>query len=420
MTPKTPHVHRWHAFALLAVPYVMRTVDLTVVDVSLPTTGRGLRFSAASLQWVVTVYALGYGGFLLLGGRAADRFGRRRFPMTALGTYTAAPLGGALAPSDPALISSRAIHGLGAAVTLPTAMPIVTSIFEEGAGRSKAFGIWGALGATVATIGLLTGGLITRSIGWQYIFNLTVPIGMLALVLAPGLLRRCASRATSRRFDLPGALVGAGGLVVLANAISQAPANGWGATRTIALLAAAVALLAAFVVIENRTESPILPPPIFRVPPACGRDRCRFPGHLGNPNPGPRALSGEPGRPACACRRWDGVLVHPNLDRRARRRPPAPGGARVRADEHLHPIRGSSRDRDRVRRRRNPSSGPAPHGRRRPHGARCRLPRGDVPAGSDRAARPPATYALIRRNCTGKLPHGDPVGAAHPPSAATS
>ncbi|HTU78359.1 MAG TPA: MFS transporter [Solirubrobacteraceae bacterium] len=269
MTPAKP-IRRWRAFALLAVSYFMTCVDLTVVNVSLPTIGRDLHFSATGLQWVVSAYALGYGGFLLLGGRIADLFGRRRVLMSALGVFAAASLGCALAPSDTVLIAGRAIQGLGAAVMLPTAMSIVTGIFEAGPERNKALGIWGALGATGGTIGLLTGGLITRYLGWQYIFYLNVPIGTVALGLVPGLLPRDASRATNRRFDLPGALVGTGGLVVLADAISQSPLYGWGAARTVTLLAAAVALLAAFLVIENRTESPMLPLSIFRLPTLTG------------------------------------------------------------------------------------------------------------------------------------------------------
>jgi EmrB/QacA subfamily drug resistance transporter len=270
MRPTTPHIHRWRAFVLLATAYFMTTVDLTVVNVSLPTIGRDLHFSATSLQWVVTAYALGYGGFLLLGGRIADLFGRRRILMSALGVFAAASLACALAPSDAVLIASRAIQGLGAAVMLPTAMSIVTSLFEEGAERNKALGIWGALGATGGTVGLITGGLITRYAGWQYIFYLNVSIGMAALALAPRLLPRGESHATNRRFDLPGALVGTGGLVILADAISQSPQYGWGAPRTVALLAAAVALLAAFLVIETRAESPILPLTIFRAPTLTG------------------------------------------------------------------------------------------------------------------------------------------------------
>jgi EmrB/QacA subfamily drug resistance transporter len=264
MTP-TRHINRWLAFALLAVSYFMTCVDLTVVNVSLPTIGRELRFTSTSLQWVITAYALGYGGFLLLGGRIADLFGRRRVLMGALGVFTAASLGCALATSDAILIASRAVQGLGAAVMLPTAMSIVTGIFEEGPERNKALGIWGALGATGGTVGLLTGGLITRYIGWQYIFYLNVPVGTLALTLAPRLLPRGASQTKNRRFDLPGALVGTGGLVLLADAISQSPQYGWGAGRTILLLGAAVVLLAAFLLIEMRADSPILPLSIFRL-----------------------------------------------------------------------------------------------------------------------------------------------------------
>ena len=215
----------------------MTTVDLTIVNVSLPTIGRDLHFSSTSLQWVVTAYALAYGGFLLLGGRIADLFGRRRVLMWALGTFAAASLGCALAANDAALIFGRAIQGLGAAVMLPTAMSIVTSMFDEGAERNKALGIWGVLGGTGGTIGLLTGGLITRYVGWQYVFYLNVPIGALVLMLAPRLLPRGTGRASSRRFDLPGAVVGTGGLVVLVDAISQAPQYGWAAARTIAMLA---------------------------------------------------------------------------------------------------------------------------------------------------------------------------------------
>lgn len=271
-TPKTPtsRIHRWRAFTLLAVAYFMTTVDLTVVNVSLPTIGRDLHFSATSLQWVATAYAIAYGGFLLLGGRVADLFGRRRVLMSALGAFTAASLGCALAPSGVFLIGFRAIEGLGAAVMLPTGMSIVTGIFAEGAERNKALGIWGVLGATGGTIGLLTGGLITRYIGWQYIFYLNVPIGTLALTLSPRLLPRGAPHASSRRFDLPGALAGTGGLVVLVDAIAQAPQYGWSAERTIALLGAGAALLAAFVAIENRTESPLLPLSIFRRPTPTG------------------------------------------------------------------------------------------------------------------------------------------------------
>ncbi len=261
----TPNINRWRAFALLAVSFFMVVIDLTIVNTSLPTIGRDLRFSETSLQWVVTAYALTFGGFLLLGGRAADLLGRRRVLMLGLSVFTAASLACGLATGEAFLIGSRAVQGLGAAVMLPSALSIVMNMFQEGAERNKALGIWGALGATGATVGLITGGVLTRYAGWQYIFYLNVPIGAAALALAPRIVPDSRLATTRRRFDVLGAISGTGALVLLVYAISQAPQYGWGATRTIALLAASAALLVAFLVIENRVESPLLPLSIFRL-----------------------------------------------------------------------------------------------------------------------------------------------------------
>src|SRR3984885_12839919 len=260
--PLTPNIKRWRAFALLAVAFFMVVIDLTIVNTSLPTIGRGLRFSEASLQWVVTAYSLTFGGFLLLGGRAADLLGRRRLLMLGLSVFTAASLACGLATGEAFLIGSRAVQGLGAAVMLPSALSIVMNMFQEGAERNKALGIWGALGATGATVGLITGGLLTRYAGWQYIFYLNVPIGAAALALAPRIVPDSRLATRRRRFDVLGAISGTGALVLLVYAISQAPQYGWGATRT---LAASAALLVAFLVIENRVESPLLPLSIFRL-----------------------------------------------------------------------------------------------------------------------------------------------------------
>src|SRR5438552_4054185 len=155
MTPASPIVHRWRAFAVLAVAYFMTIVDLTIVNVALPTIGRKLHFSESNLQWVVTAYGLTFGGFLLLGGRAADLLGRRRIMMVGLGLFTAASLGAGLATSAGFLIAMRALQGLGAAVVLPAALSIVTNMFSEGADRNKALGAWGAIGGTGATVGLI-------------------------------------------------------------------------------------------------------------------------------------------------------------------------------------------------------------------------------------------------------------------------
>jgi EmrB/QacA subfamily drug resistance transporter len=265
MTSVSPHINRWRAFSLLAVAYFMTIIDLTIVNVSLPTIGRDLHFTQTSLQWVVTAYALTFGGFLLLGGRAADLLGRRRVLMVGLAVFTAASLACALATGEASLIAMRAVQGLGAAIMLPAALSIVMNMFAEGAERNKALGIWGGLGAGGATVGLIAGGFLTRYAGWQYIFYLNVPIGVAALALAPRIVPDSRLATTRRRFDAAGAITGTGGLVLLVDAISQAPQYGWGATRTIALLAAAAALLAAFLVIESRVESPLLPLSIFRL-----------------------------------------------------------------------------------------------------------------------------------------------------------
>jgi EmrB/QacA subfamily drug resistance transporter len=270
MTHSTPGIHRWRAFALLAVSYFMTIVDFTIVNVSLPTIGRDLHLSSTSLQWVVTAYALALGGFLLLGGRAADLLGRRRIMMAGLALFTGASLACGLATSDGFLIAGRALQGLGGALMLPAALSIVMNMFREGAERNQALGIWGGLGATAGTTGLITGGLLTRYAGWHSIFLVNVPIGLGALLLAPRLVPDSRLEAAHRRFDVLGASLGTGGLVLLVDAVSQAPEYGWGAARTIALLAASAALLVAFLVVETRAVAPILPLSIFRLPTVAG------------------------------------------------------------------------------------------------------------------------------------------------------
>src|SRR5438876_1508137 len=259
-----PIQHRWRAFALLAVAFFMTIVDLTIVNVALPTIGRELNFSESNLQWVVTAYGLAFGGFLLLGGRAADLLGRRRILMLGLTIFTAASLGCALAASDAFLIAMRGIQGLGAAVVLPAALSIVTNMFEEGPERNKALGLWGGIGAGGATVGLIAGGLLTRYAGWEYIFFLNVPIGTAALLLAPRIVPESRLDTARRRYDPFGAVAVTGGLSLLVYAISTAPQAGWGTARTVTLLAVSAALLAAFVVIETRVEAPLVPLRIFQ------------------------------------------------------------------------------------------------------------------------------------------------------------
>jgi EmrB/QacA subfamily drug resistance transporter len=257
--------NRWHAFALLAASYLIATIDMSIVNVSLPTIGRDLHVSPTNLQWVASAYALAFGGFLLAGGRAADLFGRRRVFVLGLGLFTAASLGCALAAGEGWLIAMRGLQGLAAAVMIPAALSIVMNTFTDGGERNKALAIWGAMGAGGATVGLIAGGVITRYLGWHGIFYLNVPIGLIALGLTPLVVPASRVAGSHRRFDLAGAVCGTAGLVLLVDAISQAPRVGWDAPRTVVLVGLALAVLAAFAVIESRTPDPLLPLSIFRL-----------------------------------------------------------------------------------------------------------------------------------------------------------
>ena len=267
---------RSRAFALLVVAYFMTIVDLTIVNVALPTIGLKLHFAQSDLQWVVTAYGLTFGGLLLLGGRAADLLGRRRLLMVGLAVFSAASLAAGLATSDTFLILTRGLQGFGAAIVLPAALSIVMNIFPEGAERNKALGIWGAVGAMGATVGVLAGGLLTRYLGWEYIFFLNVPIGLTALALAPKVVPESRLRAERRRYDPFGALSVTAALVIFVYAISQAPRVGWDATQTVALLSVAAALLVAFLVVETRVEAPLLPLRLFRLSTVAGSNAVGF------------------------------------------------------------------------------------------------------------------------------------------------
>jgi EmrB/QacA subfamily drug resistance transporter len=267
---------RWRAFALLVVAYFMTIVDFTIVNVALPTIGRKLHFPESDLQWVVTAYGLTLGGFLLLGGRAADLLGRRRVLMVGLAVFTAASLACGLATSDTFLILMRGLQGLGAAFVLPAALSIVMNMFPEGAERNKALGVWGAAGAMGGTVGLVAGGLLTRYVGWEYIFLFNVPIGVAALGLAPKIVPESRLRTERRRYDPFGAVSITAALVLFVYAISQAPQVGWASTQTLTMLSAAVALLVAFLVVETRVEAPLLPLRLFRLRTVAGSNAVAF------------------------------------------------------------------------------------------------------------------------------------------------
>src|SRR6266705_4489925 len=176
---------RWIALAIVCAAFFMTVLDVSIVNVALPSIGRSLHFTRDNLQWVVTAYAITFGGFLLLGGRLADLLGRRRLFLVGVVLFTTASFLCGLAWSEGVLIGARAVQGLGAAIISPAAISIITTIFEEGPERNKALGIWGAIGGSGAAVGVLAGGVLTKYLGWEWIFFVNVPVGALALVLAP-------------------------------------------------------------------------------------------------------------------------------------------------------------------------------------------------------------------------------------------
>jgi EmrB/QacA subfamily drug resistance transporter len=255
---------RWKALAVVCAAFFMTILDVSIVNVALPSIGKSLHFSRDNLQWVITAYAITFGGFLLLGGRLADLFGRKRLFLIGVVVFTVASFLCGLAWSEGVLIVARAIQGLGAAVITPAALSIITTTFEEGPERNKALGIWGALGGSGAAVGVLLGGVLTKYAGWEWIFFVNVPVGVLAFLLAPRFVRESKSEKETSQ-DIAGAVTVTSGLALLVYAVSKAPDHGWGSSWTILRLAVAAGLLVAFVVIESRAKDPLMPFSIFRV-----------------------------------------------------------------------------------------------------------------------------------------------------------
>jgi EmrB/QacA subfamily drug resistance transporter len=260
----TPDPRRWWALALLCGAFFMVILDGTIVLVALPSIGADLGFSEHGLQWVLSAYALTFGGLLLLGGRAADLLGRRRVFIAGVLFFTAASLMCGLAWSPAALIAARAVQGVGAAIMTPTALSIISTTFPDGSERNKALGIWGALGGIGATAAWLIGGPLVDGPGWEWIFFINIPLGLAALALSPLLLRESRAALTRRSYDPAGALTITGALVLLVYAVVEAPDTGWGDVRTILLLAGSAVLLAAFALIESRHRAPLVPLRILR------------------------------------------------------------------------------------------------------------------------------------------------------------
>ena len=254
------------ALAVLCLAALLDTIDVTVVNVAMPTIRSALHFSEGGLAWMVNAYMVPFGGFLLFGGRAGDLLGRRRVLLAGTAAFTLASLGSALAPSAGVMIATRAVEGLAAAFVVPMTLAMLSSVFPAGAARNRAFSIWGGVSAAAGTLGLIAGGLLVSAAGWRWIFFINVPVGLFVLAAAARLLPADPGRDRSRgRFDLAGAVSVTAGSSLLAYAVVQTGSHPWGSGRTIALLAGAAILLGYFVLHERFVAaSPLMPTALWR------------------------------------------------------------------------------------------------------------------------------------------------------------
>jgi EmrB/QacA subfamily drug resistance transporter len=259
-------VNRWLILVLLALAQFMLTVDITVVNIALPSIQQAFSLNNVTLQWIVTAYVVPFGGFLLLGGRCADFFGRRRIFLSGLVVFTLASLGSGLATSGTFLIFSRALQGLAAAFMTPTALSLVLVTYAEGHERNTALSVLSAVGAAGGSLGVVLGGIFTQYLGWQWNFFANVPIGLLVWILAIIFIDVDRPDAHQRRLDVPGAVLATFGLMALVYALVQAPQVGWQSLGTLLPAAIGLLLLFAFLLNEARAASPLMPLRIFRLP----------------------------------------------------------------------------------------------------------------------------------------------------------
>jgi EmrB/QacA subfamily drug resistance transporter len=256
---------RWLALILLCAAQFMVVLDVSIVNVALPTIKIALNFSDANLQWVVSAYTLTFGGFLMLGGRTADLLGRRRMFMAGMVLFAGASLACGLSGDTAQLIAFRAIQGLGAAIISPAALSLLTTTFQEGAERNKALGIWGAIAGMGGAVGVLLGGVLVDRVSWEWIFFINVPIGIAVIAAAPRLLRESRVESESRSFDVAGAVTVTAGLTLLVYGLVSTDSHSWTSGLVIGALGGAAVLLAGFVAVERRARSPLLPFAIFRL-----------------------------------------------------------------------------------------------------------------------------------------------------------
>ncbi|WNC12745.1 MFS transporter [Brevibacillus brevis] len=252
------------ALFILAVSQLILALDYTIIFVAMPSLGNELGFSANHLQWVVSAYSLAYGGFLLLGGRLSDLLGRRRMFVIAMTLFALGSLLGGLAHSQLLLILARGVQGLGGALLSPATLSLIMSNFEEGSERNRAMGIWASMGGVGLSLGLLLGGVLTSYIGWEATFFVNVPIGLLAIVLAPVVLVESRMSSQSKHFDVAGTVSVTSGMLLVVYYLVQSPVDGWLSKSTLPFLLIGAALLGAFLVIEKRTKEPLLSFRLFR------------------------------------------------------------------------------------------------------------------------------------------------------------
>ncbi|MGH2895047.1 MAG: MFS transporter [Solirubrobacteraceae bacterium] len=258
-------VNPWLVLVIACLAQFMVVLDITVVNIALPSVQRGLHFSAANLQWIVNGYTLVFGGFLLLGGRAADLLGRKRLFVAGVIVFTLASMLNGLAQSSGMLIIGRGLQGFGGALVSPAALSIVTTTFSDGEQRTRALAVWSAIAAGGSAVGLLLGGALTDLASWRWVFFVNLPVGIVTLAMALRFVAESRVESARRSFDLAGAATVTTGLVVLVYTIVKAQTFGWGSARTLGLGAVALALLAAFVAIEHRSQAPLMRLSIFRV-----------------------------------------------------------------------------------------------------------------------------------------------------------
>jgi EmrB/QacA subfamily drug resistance transporter len=259
------HINPWLVLVLVCMAQFMVVLDATIVNVALPSIQEDLGMSDADLQWVVNAYALTFGGFLLLGGRAGDLMGRKRVFLVGVVVFTMASLLNGLAPSSEALIVFRGLQGLGAALIAPAALSIITTTFEEGAERTKAMGVWAAIAVGGAAVGLVLGGILTTAFSWPWIFYVNVPVGIAVFIASMRFVPESKDEHEHKSFDLAGAVTVTAGLLALVYGIVKAQEKGWVSLHTGGFFGVAFVLLGAFVVIERRSVEPLVRLGIFRV-----------------------------------------------------------------------------------------------------------------------------------------------------------